>query len=363
MKARTPLALAGMLALLLAGNGFGQINNYPDTRLTPPGPPQDDVMKTIDMVEPRIPISSDRTPGVQSATTYEIGRPGSYYLTENLMGTSPETGIVIYASNVTLDLSGYSLIGSTNSLSPNNAPGIVVDSNATSVVIENGSVTLWQNGIISRGINLTVRNLDCSNNSFDGLRAEDMTVVQDCTFRFNLGEGLELGRNSRVVGVTSKTNGYGIVVGKGSLVKNCVANGNLNHGIRLTGPGARVESCVASSNNKGIQVDANRCTVVNNTCSNNKSEGIACGELATTFYRYCYIDGNHVTGNAARGLIVTGTDNVIVRNVAADNGFAYAIGASNQVGTVVTSIDVTGFSGSSGGNLDATIGPWANFAR
>ena len=48
---------------------------------------------------------------------------------------------------------------------------------------------------------------------------------------------------------------------------------------------------------------------------------------------------------------------------AGNNGTAYVVLASNQVGNVVSGIDALGVSGSSGGNLDATVSPWANFAR
>ena len=88
------------------------------------------------------------------------------------------------------------------------------------------------------------------------------------------------------------------------------------------------------------------------------------GIVGTTLYTDCRIEGNHVAGNTGPGIQVTGTENVIVRNVSLDNGLAaYFIGASNQVGTVVSAVDAVGVFGSSGGNLDATVGPWSNFAR
>ena len=58
-----------------------------------------------------------------------------------------------------------------------------------------------------------------------------------------------------------------------------------------------------------------------------------------------------------------GTDNIVVRNYSYDNATAFVVLASNQMGTVVSGIDAVGINGSSGGNLDATVGPWSNFAR
>src|SRR5687767_11957796 len=73
--------------------------------LTPPGPPAP-TMKTLDQIEPRIAISSIPTTITQS---------GSYYLTGNLTGVVGQNGITIKASEVTIDLSGYSLIGVSGS--------------------------------------------------------------------------------------------------------------------------------------------------------------------------------------------------------------------------------------------------------
>src|SRR5262245_46220189 len=72
--------------------------------LTPPSGPEP-MMKTLDQIEPRIPI------GVLG---YTITNSGSYYLTRNLgpslRGSS--SVIVINANDVTLDLNGHVLDGS-----------------------------------------------------------------------------------------------------------------------------------------------------------------------------------------------------------------------------------------------------------
>src|SRR6478752_6422281 len=62
-----------------------------------PGP----LMKSLDQIEPRTPISS---------LPYTIATSGSYYFTKNLEFT--DTGgnaITIYANDVTLDLGGFTL--------------------------------------------------------------------------------------------------------------------------------------------------------------------------------------------------------------------------------------------------------------
>ena len=346
---------------IMAPTASGQIS-VKDTRLTPPGPPQDNMMKTLDVVEPRIAINSNNTPGVLSATTYDIGRAGSYYLIENLLGNTGETGIWVYASNVTIDLNGFSLVGSTNAV-PNNAPGIFVESNVTSVVIQNGTVTLWQHGIVSLASNLTVRNVEVTFSGSDGLKAGQVTRVDNSVFNKNLSKGVQVGADSLITDVIASTNDTGIVVGRNCIVDNCIIRRNVNPGIALQGPGTRVSDCIAAMNNDGIQIRADSCTILNCTTISNKSDGISIGSFSTSFTD-CRIDGNYTSDNKGAGIYVNGDDNLVVRNVARDNvQYNYFIAASNQVGTIVSAIATNGVVGNSGGNLDATVGPWSNFAR
>ncbi len=67
--------------------------------LAPPAAPAPS-MKTLDQVEPLIPISS---------LPFEISQPGSYYVTSNLTGIASAAGITIFSSDVTIDLEGGQL--------------------------------------------------------------------------------------------------------------------------------------------------------------------------------------------------------------------------------------------------------------
>src|SRR5687767_7720762 len=91
MKAFSALLL---LVFISASRVLGQGN------LTPPGAPAP-TMKTLDQIEPRIPIGS---------VPFTINAPGSYYLTGNL-NTATTNAIIIRASDVTLDLRGFTLSG------------------------------------------------------------------------------------------------------------------------------------------------------------------------------------------------------------------------------------------------------------
>ncbi len=81
-------------------------------------------MKTLDQVEPRVPLGGNPAAGVS------IGASGSYYLVSNVRQ------VYIDASDVSLDLNGFSV------LTPNDEDGIGISSAAprTNVTIRNGSV-------------------------------------------------------------------------------------------------------------------------------------------------------------------------------------------------------------------------------
>ena len=98
----------------------------------PPGP----TMKTLDEVEPRIPISS---------MPYTILQSGSYYLTGNFQVSDPNAnGITVNTSNVTIDMSGYTLSG------PFSGKGHGIYINGTdNIEIRNGTIT----GFGTDGIN------------------------------------------------------------------------------------------------------------------------------------------------------------------------------------------------------------------
>src|SRR5437588_4797633 len=90
------LTLVGAVAL----SGFAH-RAVAQGNLTPLNAPNP-TMKSLDQIEPRTPISS---------LPLAITSSGSYYLTTNLTGVSGSDGITVTATDVTLDLNGYSLIG------------------------------------------------------------------------------------------------------------------------------------------------------------------------------------------------------------------------------------------------------------
>mgnify|MGYP001796123561 CR=1 FL=1 len=167
--------------------------------LTPPPGAPSPTNKTLQEVEPRIPISN--TGNIQI-----IDQPGSYYLTEDVF--SVVRAIEIRSGQVTLDLNGFPNegdgIGSTGDI------GILVTSSVGNepVVIRNGFIT----GFFGDGL--------ATSASLMQLRIDDIHV-SDCD--------------------------YGFDISGAAAITNCTSTNNLNDGYRVTGS-ATLENCFARSN-------------------------------------------------------------------------------------------------------------------
>ena len=121
--------------------------------LTPPGPPGP-TMLTLSQVEPRTPISS---------VPVTIAKPGSYYLTTNLVCTV-SNAIFITASGVTLDLNGFT-ISSTVANAANGGTAILLNSGLSDITICNGHIV---SGVTNNGSNVYSGSGFASGISFTG---------------------------------------------------------------------------------------------------------------------------------------------------------------------------------------------------
>jgi len=142
-------------ALILVSSVFYSLSASGQGSLTPTGGPSP-VMKSLSQVEPRIPVN---TLAGDPTSTHVINLPGSYYLTDNINGSSTKVGIRIDAVGVTIDLNGFMLEGASGS-----TIGIYVNAGGGSVTIRNGHLRFWNTGgIVSLGgARVTVEDLDIS---------------------------------------------------------------------------------------------------------------------------------------------------------------------------------------------------------
>lgn len=296
-------ALAAAAATLAAGP------------LDPPPGPIEPTMKTLDEVEPRRPINSTETPG-NALTVYRITQPGSYYLTDNVgVFESQNVGIEIAASNVTIDLNGYTI----RAFGAAATEGIQTDGpNRTGIRIRNGAIT----GFLINGIKLD----DLTRNAV----IEDVRITES-------GVGIEAGLNARIrrCTVTGGT-GDGIQVGDGAIIEDCLIAFNLS-GIR-TAAYAMIRGCVIRNNSSsGVVLDGAACMVRDCVVTQNAGNGIiarADGSL---------IADNVVHGNATGISVTIGpaaapTTSVAARNVITDSttkAIETGLGGDPKVGTIV----------------------------
>jgi parallel beta-helix repeat protein len=259
-------------------------------------------MKTLDQVEPRIPIAASST----AISTLTINKSGSYYFTGDRTATG--NGISVDANNVTIDLMGYSLIGTSNT-----GAGIVINGKRN-VQIRNGTVrNFGYHGIAE----------------YNGNKAEGHTII-----------------NIRTIDNGSYGTGYvGIsMIGQGHLVKNCVSTGN-DQGI-TTGSSCTVTGNVVFKNSEFGIYAGSGSTVTNNTVYNNDTSasgspiyGIYAGSGST-------VSGNIVTsnGNLATAFfygIFTGSGCTISGNSIYSNGNSAVSGYALSAGSGSTVIGNT----------------------
>lgn len=335
-----PVVLVVLVILLaVSSSGAGS--------LTPPGAPAS-TDKPIAETEPRIMLSAATTPG-DGNSTFKITQAGSYYLGGNLTGTSGKAGIEIAASNVTVDLRGFALLGVGGSLS-----GVVVNlASNRNVRVMNGTTSSWgRYGVELAGDGGLIDRISATGCGFGGIYGAVGAVVTHCIANANNSFGILAGPTATIESsVAMETTGIGISALTSSVVSHCTAYRNDSQGILLDG-GSIVTSCTVRENgNDGIRVGGN-CRIVGNTSENNGQSSAGAGIYVNgSFSR---IEDNHVSGNNNWGLRVDGVRNFAVRNTANGNGPGggdFFFQAPNTYGQVEDE---------SGGSVLVT-NPWSNF--
>ena len=323
----------GLLALTLSLPTLAQ------GPLTPPGAPAP-TMKTLDQIEPRMPISS---------LPYTISNSGSYYLTGILTGQAATNGITIVANDVTLDLHGFALVGVTGSLS-----GIVVSGSRTNVAVRNGSIRSWGSQGVDGGSIRAGRfdHLLVSTNGSTGLEAGTACVINECVAYANGGYGISVADGCVVVHCTASGNRLSGFYGSWSRFEGCTANFNQASGFYVF-QYSQIRDCLAIQNEDDGIVLGRGCHAVGNSCSLNNSAGTTAYGGIRTFYEDGYIEGNYVHYTAGKGIYVR-TNSLdpsigwtVVRNrTSGPTATAYIYTAGNDVGPI--------------GTAAASTSPWAN---
>ena len=293
-----------------------------------------------------------------------IDQPGSYVLTSNITLSTDANGIVIDASNVTLDLNGHAIIGPGGSGSGN---GIYAYSRHN-ITIKNGTVRdFGGSGIYFAGFypptnlpNFRVEDITAIHNGGHGIEASRSTItnctvryngnygiggfystITNCTATHNGSHGIDAcdstitnctansndfwginAEDSTVIGCTANVNGNkskppngdgemgGGIYANFCTITNCTANRNKVYSYGIYATGSSVTNCTANNNaNKGIR--AGTSTVTNCTANSNGSGIDATGK--------CRIEGNNLRMNMGYGLSLWSSENYAIKNVASNN--------------------------------------------
>jgi hypothetical protein len=155
------------------------------------------MMKTLEQIEPRTPISS---------APFTITRSGSYYLTTNI-GVGAGDAITITTNSVTLDLRGFT-ISSTNPSAT--GYGILVQGAWRNITILNGCIQggvvksggvysgpgfgggIYCNTDISDAENIRIAGISVLGCRLDGINIGlgNSSIVDSCTVRTAGGDGI-----------------------------------------------------------------------------------------------------------------------------------------------------------------------------
>ncbi|MES2920487.1 MAG: right-handed parallel beta-helix repeat-containing protein [Verrucomicrobiota bacterium] len=379
--------------------------------IPPPGVPAP-TMKTLDQVEPRKEVNATNTPG-DATYQFIISSPGSYYLGGNLTGVAGKHGIRIGAADVTLDLKGFSLIGTAGSLSAIHTFG-----GGKNLRLRDGIIREWG----SDGANCqfaqypVYENLHFYKNGVDGFKPGGGSIIRNCVSSYNLGAGFTLGgvgssdggvnetaddgiiescfatgnggdgfqvRGVVMTGCEARLNtgyglkatspstvsqfmaigntGDGIFVAAGSTLTGCTARDNTGANGILVGEGSTLTNCTASSNDVEYGINADdRCTLTNCTSNLNTSDAADSRGIFTAAQctiTQCTADGNLNTNatpsNATGGGILAGASSTIQNcTVVGNKGDGIQISSDSRV--VGNNCDSNGFSGGNAAGIHST---------
>ncbi len=364
--------------------------------LAPPAGPVAPTMKTLDEVEPRIPINATNTPG-NFNSLFRITAPGSYYLTSNVVGVANRHGISIASDNVTIDLMGFEMLGV-----PGSDSAIDSDGNRQNLKVCNGSVVSWGfDGVdLGFGEGCVIESVRAELNSAVGLSVGDAGLIRGCSAIANGSTGITAGNSSVIVDCSASANdgngisgaSYGAIVrctaelhdfsgiqgSTGTLITQCSARANAT-GISVSSGGSIIGCTAAFGQGTGIS-GGSGCIIQGNTSYAHPGDCIRVSQDAYVVGNICSVAGNgsdgaaihvtfqgcHIEGNVVldsdRGIDVDNSLNLIIKNTARGNSTNYDIVAGNRVGMVVSAPASGAILGSSGGAGVGTTDPWANLS-
>ena len=312
--------------------------------LDPPAGAIAPTMKTLVEVEPRIAVNAENTPG-GGINLFQISQPGSYYLTENIVGESGMSGISIASHNVSLDLNGFAVIGVEGS-----KDGIWASTHRLNICVRNGAVTGWgEDGVSVLSDNSIFEDLRISNcgggglinyNGFVGIIRNVVVYSVGTNEAAFSHQGIFAGQYALVESCSVRTTGAeGIKAGYNSIVRDCNVIGADADGIytdeRCVVEGCRVSHCDAN----GVRIGSAGAALRNTAIYCGQGAGVADGAGIVAAFAKARIDGNHVSYSDV-GVRTEAPDCLVVGNSSAGNATPFDLATGTMAGPIITSANI-----------------------
>jgi parallel beta-helix repeat protein len=158
---------------------------------------------------------------VGARKTLTITKPGSYYLPRNLVSALTNAPVVLVtASNVTLNLNGYSIIGPGGSGTA--SAGILANPSVANVTVVGGTIAGIAGAAVNLGPESEVSGMHIVGNSGDGVDCASACLVSGNIIADNGGVGISLSDSSSGFQNNVLNGNAGGIVGGTSLGHNLV---------------------------------------------------------------------------------------------------------------------------------------------
>ncbi len=270
----------------------------------PPGPIQS-TQKSLDDVEPRTPLTAEFVSG-NSTSVFNITAPGHYYLTEDLLVPASQNGIVVSASNVVIDLNGYTIRGLANSFD-----AITTAGSRSNIVIRNGYLLSVLVGIRlqSSSSDVVIEDVNILNSGDDGIQGGLDVVVRRCDI-VSQGDGVDMIGRGRVEDSFINVEDDGVRGGNGVLVRNNTIRAAIDgsgDGVEIGFEGVVEGNQIVVNNGRGIRAVLSR--IADNTVEGDgtgiDASGLTSGNTVRGFSTGIQQSGGSVVGNSVFSTIGT----------------------------------------------------------
>ncbi len=269
MNTRPPI-LAALLVALPAPALGGPLN--------PPAGVVTPTAKPLGEVEPRVAVNSTNTPGT-ATDVFRITQPGTYYLAGNITAPANGSAIRVSASDVTIDLNGFTISGGSTSTF-----GVYTSDGAARTVVRNGSLRFPGLTAVLLSADSLVENVTVTgaSSSTIGILVGERSVVRHGRVQGG-AIAVQTGSDCVVEGLSASLVATGVDAGNstGVVVRDCL----ISQAAALSGSGVRSGNrlTIARTRLNGfvIGIAAAEQAVVEGASVTNGTIGIILGKNAT----------------------------------------------------------------------------------